>query len=123
MPERALIPLIPALTGGFIAGAVMAITQQYGTAALVVGLLVGLVVAVFGFLSVVKAPGEESERWIVGALRGVVAAATFGFLYAGILYAVRDGSAIGLLWLLFAGVFGLLLTRFRVRERGELQAQ
>jgi hypothetical protein len=121
MPDRALIALIPALTGGFIAGATVAITQQYGATVLIVGLAVGVLVAAAGFVSVVKAPGEESERWIVGALRAATAAATFGFLYAGILYAVRDGSPVGLLWLVLAGVFAALLTRFRVRERGELQ--
>jgi ABC-type uncharacterized transport system permease subunit len=73
-------------------------------------------------VSVVKAPGEESERKIVGAIRALVAVATFAFLYAGIIVAVRDGSIVGLLWLLFAAGFAILLTRFRVRDRGELQA-
>jgi hypothetical protein len=123
MPDRAVIPLMTALAGGFIAGACLAITQTYGTTVWIVGGLVGLVVAVTGFVSVVKTPGAESERKIVGLVRALVAAATFGFLYAGIIVAVRDGSIVGLIWLAFAAGFALLLTRFRVRDRGELQTQ
>jgi hypothetical protein len=122
MPDRALIPLIAALAGGFIAGACTAVTQVYSPEAWYIGVPVAVLVAITGFVSVIKTPGEESERWIVGALRAAIAVACFGFLYAGILVAVRDGSPLGLLWLVFAGGFAVLLTRFRVRERGELQA-
>ena len=122
IPDRALLPFIAAVTGGFIAGVIVAVTQTYGTGALVVGLVVGLAVLATGIVSVVRAEGEESERWIVGALRGAVAAACFGFLYAGLLSAVRDGSAVGLLFLALAVVFAVLLTRFRVRDRGELRS-
>jgi hypothetical protein len=120
MPDRAIIPLFVAVAAGFIAGTIAAITESYGGTVVLIGLLVGVLVAATGAVSVVKAPGEESERWIVGALRGLVAAACFGFLYVGIFYALRDGSALGLLAVLVAGFFALLLTRFRVRDRGEL---
>jgi hypothetical protein len=120
MPDRAIIPSIAALMGGFIAGTMTAVTQTYSPQSLVIGLVVGFAVFASGFVSVIKAPGEESERWIVGALRGAVAAACFGFLFSGILVAVRDGKPLGLLWFALAVFFGFLLTRFRVRDRGQL---
>jgi hypothetical protein len=120
MPDRAIIPFFTALAAGFIAGTITAVTQTYSPLSRMIGLIVGLVVFATGFISVIKAPGEESERWIVGAMRGAVAAACFGFLFAGILVAVRDGKPLGILWFFLAAVFGVLLTRFRVRDRGQL---
>src|SRR5215210_833203 len=102
MPDRALLPLIAATAGGFMAGVITAVTQTYSPATVVIGLIVGAGVAICGFVSVVKAEGEESERWIVGALRGAVAAACFGFIYVGILTAVRDGKPLGLVWFALA---------------------
>src|SRR5437762_13930 len=98
-----------------------AVTQTYSPGSAVIGLIVGFAVFATGFVSVIKAEGEESERWIVGAIRGAVAAACFGFLYTGLLVAVRDGKPLGILWLALAVVFAALLTRFRVRDRGQLR--
>ena len=120
MPDRAIIPLIAALAGGFITGVITAVTQTYSPQTLIIGLIVGFFVFVASFASVIKAEGEEQERWIVGALRGLVAAACFGFLYVGLFHALRDGSALGVLAIFVAGFFALLLSRFRVRDRGEL---
>src|SRR3954471_23225199 len=122
MPDRAVVPLFVAIAAGFICGTIAAITESYGGTVVAIGLLVGAGVLVVGVVSVVKAPGEERERWIVGALRGLVAAACFGFLYVGLFHALRDGSALGVLAMFVAGGFALLLTRFRVRDRGELHA-
>jgi hypothetical protein len=121
MPDRAIIPLIAALAGGFITGIITAVTQTYSPETMVIGLVVGALVACTGLVSVIRAEGEESERWIVGALRSAVAAATFGFLYVGLLVAVRDGNFLGLVFLALAVVFAALLTRFRVRDRGQLE--
>ena len=121
MPDRAIIPFFTAIAGGFLAGVMTAVTQTYSPAAVVIGVVVGLVVFGSGFISVIKAEGEESERWIVGALRGATAAACFGFLFTGLLVAVRDGKPLGILWLALAAVFAALLTRFRVRDRGQLR--
>ena len=122
MPDRALIPLIAALAGGFIGGACSAVMQTYSPQLWYIGVPIAVLVAIAAFASVIKAEGEESERWIVGALRAAVAVACFAFLFAGIVVAVRDGSPLGLLWMVFAGGFAVLLIRFRVRDRGELQA-
>jgi len=121
VPDRAIIPTLAAVTGGFLAGIMTAVTQTYSPGSAVIGLIVGFAVFATGFVSVIKAEGEESERWIVGAVRGAVAATCFGFLFAGILVAVRDGKPLGVAFFLLAAVFGLLLTRFRVRDRGQLR--
>src|SRR5213596_1668268 len=117
MPGRAIIPLFAAVATDFIGGTIGAVTQTFSPGSVIIGLVLGALVFGSGFVSVIKAPGEESERWIVGAIRGAVAAAFFGFLFVGILTAVRDGKGLGLLWLLLAAFFGVLLTRFRVRDR------
>jgi hypothetical protein len=121
MPDRAIIPTLAAVAAGFLAGIMTAVTQTYSPKSLIIGVIVGFVVFATGFVSVIKARGEESERWIVGAIRGAVAAACFGFLFAGILIAVRDGKMLGIIFLILAVGFGLLLTRFRVRDRGQMR--
>ena len=120
MPDRAIIPLFAAVATDFIGGTIGAVTQTFSPGSVIIGLVLGALVFGSGFVSVIKAPGEESERWIVGAMRGACAAACFGFLFAGILTAVRDGKGLGLLWLALAAIFAVLLTRFRVRDRGQL---
>jgi len=120
VPDRAIIPLFIAGAAGFLCGIIAAVTEMYGTAALTLGIIVGIGVVASGVVSVVKTEGEESERRIVGLLRGLTAAAVFGFLYVGLFHALRDGSALGLLAMFLAGGFAFLLTRFRVRDRGEL---
>src|SRR5881227_3959816 len=102
MPDRAIIPLFCAVAIGFIGGTIAAVTQTFSPGSVVIGLILGAVVFASGFVSVVKAPGEESERRIVGAAHGACAGACFGFLFAGILGAVRDGKLIGLVWLALA---------------------
>ena len=120
MPDRAIVPLMTAGAGGFLGGLMTAVTQTYNPAAAIIGITIGFFVFASGFVSVIKADGEESERWIVGAIRGAVGAACFGFLFAGLLVAVRDGKPLGILFLVLAGFFAFLLTRFRVRDRGQL---
>jgi|SRR3954452_12991749 hypothetical protein len=121
MPDRAIIPALAAAMGGFIGGLMTAVTQTYSPQSVIIGVVIGIAVFASGMISVIKAEGEESERWIVGALRGAVATACFGFLFAGILTAVRDGKILGVGWLVLAAFFGILLTRFRVRDRGQLR--
>ena len=120
MPDRAIIPLLAAGMGGFIAGTIVAVTQTFKGVWLI-GLIVGLLVAAAAYTSIVGVEGDPAERRIVGALRAAVAAACFGFLYGGLVKALRDGSMVGIIFLLCAGFFAVLLTRFRVRDRGELQ--
>ena len=121
MPGRAIIPLFAAVATDFIGGTIGAVTQTFSPGSVIIGLVLGALVFGSGFVSFIKAPGEESERWIVGAMRGACAAACFGFLFAGLLAALRDGKLLGLVWLALAVFFGVLLTQFRVRDRGQLR--
>jgi uncharacterized membrane protein HdeD (DUF308 family) len=121
MPDRAIIPLMTAGAAGFITGVIAAVEEMSGSSAVVLGLIVGVFVALSGALSVVRAPGEESERWVVGLLRGLLAVAAFACLYAGLLKTLRDGSILGIVLIVFAAVFAGILTRLRVRDRGQLE--
>jgi len=121
MPDRAIIPLFAAVATDFIGGTIGAVTQTFSPGSVIIGLVLGALVFGSGFVSFIKAPGEESERWIVGAMRGACAATCFGFLFAGLLAALRDGKLLGLVWLALAVFFGVLLTQFRVRDRGQLR--
>src|SRR3954449_4022645 len=120
MPDRAIIPALATAMAGFIGGTITAVTQTYSPQSVIIGVILGFAVFASGFVSVIKADGEESERWIVGAIRGAVAAACFGFLFAGLLVAAAQTKPLGMLFLVLAGVFAVLLTRFRVRDRGQL---
>jgi hypothetical protein len=120
MPDRAVIPLISSLAAGFIAGCVMAITQQFGGPVWTVGIVVGAALAVIGYLSTLRVDTEDGERRMVAVLRGLLAAACFGFLYAGLVIALRDGSFVGVLFMLLSGLFAGLLVQIRARDRGEL---
>src|SRR5437773_2007386 len=73
MPDRAIIPLFAAVATGFIGGTIGAVTQTFSPGSVIIGLVLGALVFGSGFVSVIKAPGEESERWIVGAMRGACA--------------------------------------------------
>jgi uncharacterized membrane protein HdeD (DUF308 family) len=121
MPDRAIVPLMTAGAAGFITGVIAAVEEMSGSSALLLGLIVGALVALSGALSVVKTPGEESERWVVGALRALLAAAAFACLYAGLLKMLRDGSILGIALIIIAALFAGILTRLRVRDRGQLE--
>src|SRR5690349_20919430 len=121
MPDRAIVPLMTAGAAGFIAGVIASVEEMSGSSAVVLAVIVAVFVALSGALSVVKTPGEESERWVVGALRALLAVAVFACLFAGLLKMLRDGSILGFVLLIFAGVFAGILTRLRVRDRGQLE--
>ena len=121
VPDRGIIPLMTAVAAGFIAGLIGAVKELSGGSAWALAIPVGVAVAISGIVSVVKAPGEESERWVVGALRALCAVAVFAFLFLAFLRGLRDGSPLGILLFVVAAAFAVLLTRFRVRDRGELE--
>jgi hypothetical protein len=121
MPDRAIIPLLGSLTAGFIVGVIASVEEMSGSSAVTLGIVVGVLVALTGPASVIKADGEESERRVVGALRALLAVAAFACLYAGLLKMLRDGSIFGVILVLIAAVFAGLLTRLRVRDRGQLE--
>ena len=122
MPDRAIIPLLPALALGFICGIVSSALLLGDGATLVVGLFGALVTALAGGSSIFGVPGDRNEKAIVAALRTATAVGLFTCVYLFMLGFLREGKVVSaLIWLPLAIVFAILLTRLRVRDRGELQ--
>ena len=121
MPDRAILPLLPALALGFICGIVASALLMGDGGTLAVGIAGALGTALAAGSSVFGVKGESGEKAIVAGLRIAVALGLFLSIYLFILGFLREGSASALIWLAFAIVFAVLLTRFRVREREEVQ--
>jgi hypothetical protein len=122
VPDRAIIPLLPALSIGFIAGIITAALQLTSGAAVVVGLAGAVVVAIAAVSSVFGVGGETGEKTIVAALRAALAVALYGCMFLFIQGFLREGKATSLVWLVLGIVIAIVLTQLRVRDRGELQA-
>ena len=121
MPDRAIIPLLPALALGFIAGIVTSALLLSDGATLAVGIAGGVVTAFAGASSVFGVRAESGEKAIVAALRVALAVGLYATVFLFILGFLRDGSPGALVFLAFAIVFAVLLTRLRVREREEIE--
>ena len=123
MPDRAIISLLPALALGFICGIVVSTLQLEDTPTLIVGVVGVIAVVLAGFSSVFGVRADSGEKTIVGALRAACAVALFACVYLFILGFLRDGKPLGaMVWLVLAFAFAMVLTRLRVRDRGEMQA-
>jgi hypothetical protein len=122
VPDRAIIPLLPALSIGFIAGIIAAALQLTSGAALVVGIAGGIVVAIAALSSVFGVSGDRQEKTIVAALRAGLAVALYACMFLFIQGFLREGEASSLVWLVLGVVLAIVLTQLRVRDRGELQA-
>ena len=122
MPDRAIVALLPAVSLGFICGIIASTLQLGDGATLAIALAGGIAVAIAGTSSVFGCKGEAGERAIVGGLRAACAIALFLGIFLFMIGFLRDGQgAVAFIWLILAGVFGLLLGRLRVRDRGEPQ--
>ena len=121
MPDRAIIPLLPALSLGFICGIVASALLLGDSATLIVGLVGALATALIAGSSVFGVKGDEGEKAMVAGLRIACAVALYGSVYLFILGFLREGSISAVVWLPFAIVFAIMLTRFRIRDRGETQ--
>ena len=121
MPDRAIIPLLPALSIGFIAGIIAAALQLTSGAALVVGIAGGIVVAMAAVSSVFGVSGDKDEKTIVAALRAGCAVALYGCMFLFIQGFLREGKASSIIWLALGVVLALVLTQLRVRDRGEVR--
>jgi hypothetical protein len=118
MPERAILPLLPAISLGFICGIIAATLQLESGATIMVAVAGVIAVILAGVSSVFGTRGDSGEKAIVAALRAACAVALFLCIYLFILGFLGGGNLVGLIWLVLAAVAGLLLTRFRVRDRG-----
>ncbi len=119
MPDRAIIPLLPALALGFICGIVVATLQLEDTPTLLVGLVGSIAVILAGVSSVFGVRGDKGEKTIVAALRAGCAVALYGCMFLFILGFLREGEATALVWLVLGIVIAIVLTQLRVRDHGE----
>jgi hypothetical protein len=121
VPDRAIIPLLPALSIGFIAGIIAAALQLTSGAALAVGIAGGIVVAIAALSSVLGVSGDPQEKTIVAGQRAALAVALYASMFLFIQGFLREGEASSLIWLVLGIVLAIVLTQLRVRDRGELQ--
>ena len=121
MPDRAIIPLLPALALGFICGIVASALLLEDGATLAVGVVGAIATLILAGSSVFGVKGDENEKKLVAALRAACAVGLFACVYLFMLGFLREGSALAIIWIPLAVVFALMLTRLRVRDRGEVR--
>jgi hypothetical protein len=123
VPDRAILPLLPALSLGFICGIISAALQLSGGSAVAVCVAGGIATALAAVSSVFGVRGDGSEKAIVGGLRAACAVALFVSMYLFINAFLRNGQIpLSLVWLALILVFALVLTRLDVRDRGDASA-
>ena len=117
MPDRAVIPLMVAVSAAFLAGVIAAVLQIHGGGAIALGFAAGIAVMAAGAFSVAGGDAPERDKTVIGALRGGLAVGLFVFVYIGTLAFLRDGAfLLALLCYALAGGYGLLITRVRWRS-------
>jgi hypothetical protein len=123
MPDRAIIPLLPALALGFICGIIASALLLKTGGSVAVGIAGGVAVAAIASSSVLGVGSDKGEKAIVAALRAACAVGVFAAVYLFILAFLRNGEPVlALVWLVMAFAFAMVLTRLRVRDRGELRS-
>jgi hypothetical protein len=122
VPDRAIIPLLPALALGFICGIVASALLLSDGGTLAVGVAGAIATGLAGASSVFGVKADQGEKAIVAALRVGTAIGLFTCIYLFILGFLREGNVLSaLIWLPLALVFGLMLSRLRVRDRQEMR--
>ncbi len=119
MPDRAIIPLLPAAALGFICGIVSSTMQLEDTPTFLVGLAGAIVVVLAGISSVFGVRADSGEKTIVAALRAACAVGIFVCVYLFMLGLLRDGSIAAIIWVPLAVALGVVMSRLAVRGRGE----
>jgi hypothetical protein len=121
MPDRAIIPLLPALSLGFICGIIASALLVGDGGVVAIAVAGSIATALAAGSSVFGVKGDTGEKAIVAGLRILTAIGLFLALYVFILGFLRDGSVASVLWLPVIIALAILLTRFRVRDRGEVR--
>ena len=116
MPDRAIIPLLPAAALGFICGIVASTLQLEDTPTLLVGLAGAVVVVLAGVSSVFGVRADSGEKTVVAALRAACAVGIFVCVYLFMLGLLRDGSIASIIWLPLALALGIVMSRLAVRD-------
>ena len=120
MPDRAIIPLLPAASLGFICGIISSALLLADVPTALVGLAGGVLTAAAALSSVLGVRADPGEKAIVAGLRAATAVGLFLSVYLFILSFLRDGKlATSLIWFALAIVFGIVLSRLAVRDRPE----
>jgi len=122
MPDRAIIPLLPALSLGFLCGIIASARLLGDGATLAVGIVGGIATALAAGSSIFGVSGDKNEKLVVAGFRIATAVGLYACIYLFILGFLREGQVVAaLIWLPLGIVFAVLLTRLRVRDRGEIQ--
>ena len=118
MPDRAVIPLMVAVSAAFLVGVIAAVLQIHGGGAIALGFVAGIGVMAAGAFSVAGGDAPARDKNLIGALRGGLAVGLFVFVYIGTLAFLRDGSFVLALLCYAAGrrSTALLITRVRWRS-------
>ena len=116
MPDRAIIPLLPTASLGFICGIIVATLQLQDGPTLMVGIVGAIAVLLAGASSVFGVRAEGGEKAIVAAVRGACAVGIFACIYLFILGFLRDGSIAAVIWLPLAIGLGIAMSRVAVRD-------
>jgi hypothetical protein len=116
MPDRAIIPLLPALALGFICGIIASAKLLGDSGTLWVGVIGGVAVALVASTSILGVRAEGGEKAIVAGLRIALAVGLYACIYLFILSFLREGSMIAVVWIPFAIFFGVMLGRVQVRD-------
>ena len=116
MPDRAIIPLLPAIALGFICGIVVSTLQLEDGPTLAVGAAGAVAVVVAGISSVFGVRADSGEKTIVAVLRAACAVGVYTCIYLFILGFLRDGSIVAIVWLPLGLALGLVMSRIAVRD-------
>ena len=120
MPDRAIIPLLPAASLGFICGIISSALLLGDAATALVGVAGAVLTAAAAFSSVLGVRADPGEKAIVAALRAATAVGLFVAVYLFILSFLGEGKlGVAMIWLVLAIVLGLVLSRLAVRDRPE----
>ncbi len=115
MPDRAIVPLSPAVAGGFIVGLIAAVLQLSRGPMLILLAVGAAATFAAGAVSVGGTRGGGGEKLVVGLLRAGLGAGVFALIYVAMIRFLRDGEL-----LLALGLFAVAivcaypLTRMRV---------
>jgi Na+/melibiose symporter-like transporter len=120
MPDRAVIPLVCAVSLGFLAGLAAAVFEMTGGQAAGLAVPAALLVALAGAASVIGAPLERPALVRLAARRALLGAAVFTAIFLAMIAFLKSGHVLlTIVWAIVAGVCcgGL------VKQPGKTQAQ
>jgi hypothetical protein len=105
MPDRAVIPLVFAVSLGFLAGLAAAVFEMTGGQAAGLGIPAAVLVAIAGAASVIGAPIAPAERARFAIRRALLGAALFAAIFLAMIAFLKSGHVLDtLIWAIVAGL-------------------